>query len=69
MLNATCSRGAITCFLITERIENYIYVYVKDLYVHSHFYIGNISQMRHKDTWKSFFYFTVSVTMLCTDEE
>lgn len=52
MLNA---RGAITCFLITERIENYIYVYVKDLYVHSHFYIGNISQMRHRDTWKSFF--------------
>lgn len=35
MLNATSSRGAITCFLITERIENYIYVYVKDLYVHS----------------------------------
>lgn len=24
--------------------ELYIYVYVKDLYVHSHFYIGNISQ-------------------------
>lgn len=49
MLNATCSRGAITCFLITERIENYIYKYYicicKDLYVHSHFYIGNISQI------------------------
>lgn len=29
MLNATCLRGAINCFLITERIENYIYVYVK----------------------------------------
>lgn len=26
LLNATCSRGAITCFLITGRIENYIYI-------------------------------------------
>lgn len=45
-----------------ERIENYININIcicKDLYVHSHFYIGNISQILHKGSLKSFFIYSI----------